>query len=277
MIKLCYIIICSFFIFSLCSCKLNNNYEKTNEEHMSQNTYENNTIIKKADVDNSKLFSIDNTEEKSNKHNKYKINKMVYDDNDITKNQYVNIEYPKVTNMKDSLVQQQINSDIENAAFEILNDFTSFENMDIEVTYSITKMSSDILSFYFITNSFHHSQAYPLVRISTVNLCIDSSLKMKLNDIINLNNNFINYFTNNLNLCNDNLSDEEKIIINNYVTEMLNIEIFSDSDENLSSPIHCFITEDSLFITIAVPHNLSSYALYELKLSDIQQFLKTPL
>lgn len=218
--------------------------------------------------------STESLEKHSQDVGKYDIVETVYTDNIDAKNQKVIISYPQIGNLKNIDAEQLINNSIESLALEILEQFTTLDEMEVKVTYSITHSTSDILSLYFVAESFHHAQAYPLIRISAATFSIESGDMIKLTKIIDINVDFINSFFNNFHLYSKYKSVEEENVVNEYVSGILSQENFLISGEGLNSEIHSFLTDDSLIISIAVPHSIGSYVLYEAKYSKIKDFLK---
>lgn len=217
--------------------------------------------------------SAESPEKHSQDIGNYNIVETVYTDNIDATNQKVSISYPQISNLKSIDVEQLINNSIESLALEILEQFTTLDEMEVKVTYSITHSTSDILSLYFVAESFHPAQAYPLIRISAATFSIESGDIIKLTKIIDINDDFINSFFNNYHLYSKYNSVEEEHVVNEYVSGILSRESFLISDEGLNSEIHGFLTDDSLIISIAVPHSIGSYVLYEAKYSKIKDFL----
>lgn len=218
--------------------------------------------------------SLESIEKHSQDICKYNIIETVYIDNSDATNRHIKITYPQLSDLKNIDVQQSINDTIESLALEILKQFTTLDEMEIEVKYSITHSTSDMLSLCFVAESFHSVQAYPLVRISTATFSIESGDNIKLSNIININNDFIRTFFNNFHLVSQYSSIEEENTVNEYVSGILSQDIFLTSDEGLNSEIHCFLKDNSLVISIAVPHSIGSYVLYEAEFIKIKEFLR---
>lgn len=217
--------------------------------------------------------SAENPKESSKDIEKYTIVETVYEDNIDATNQKISISYPQVSGHKNIDIERLVNNSIEISALEILEQFTTLDEMEVKVTYSITNSTSDILSLYFVVESFHPAQPYPLIRISAVTFSIESGDVIELTKIIDINDDFVDSFFNNFHLYNKHNSIEEDVV-NEYVSSILSQESFLISGEGLNSEIHSFITDDSLIISIAVPHSIGSYVFYEAKYSEIKDFLK---
>jgi len=214
--------------------------------------------------------SAESLEKYSQDIDNYNVVETVYTDNIDVGNQKISISYPQISNMENTDVEKLINNTIESLALEILEQFTTLDEMKIVVTYSITRSMPDILSLYFVAESFHPAQAYPLIRISTATFSIESGDTIKLAKIIDINDDFINSFFNNFHLYSKYNSVEEENVVNEYVSGILLRESFLTSDEGLNSEVHSFLTDDSLIISIAVPYSIGSYVLYEAEYTNIK-------
>ena len=203
----------------------------------------------------------------------YKIVEFVYTENNETLNQLINIKYPQIVGVGDSDIERSINNQLKAAALSVLNEFTTLEDMNINVTYSLDN-SSRVLSVHFIRKSFHSAQAYPLVRIIALSFEIDSGKRIMLKDVINIDENFGEIFFCKFKLQENYESLDDKDVINRYVSKIISIEKFNLCGEDLNSDCQSYVTDGALFISIAVPHSLGSYALYEAEFSDIKDILR---
>ncbi|WP_313585063.1 hypothetical protein [Lacrimispora sp.] len=214
---------------------------------------------------------------KNDLNDNYRIVESIYTDNNETANQFVDIKYPQICGLGNNHVEQSINDQIKTTALEVLDEFTTLDEMEISVKYSLDISSPSYLSLHFIRKSFHSAQAYPLIRIIALNFDIDSGEKIILKDVISIDDNFVKSFFHNFQLQGSYESLDEKNIINKYVSEVISIEKFYACDEDLFSDCQSYFTDNSLFISIAVPYSAGSYAVYEAKFTDINELLNDKL
>ena len=218
--------------------------------------------------------STESTEKHSQDIGNYNIIETAYTDKMNAANQKVSIIYPQISNIKNIDVEQLINNSIESLALEILEQFTTLDEMEVSVTYVITHSASDMLSLYFVVDSFHPAQAYPLIRVSAVTFSIESGDVIKLAKMIDVNGDFINSFFDSFHLYSKYNSVGEENVVNEYVAGILSQQSLLSSDEGLNSEIHSFLTDNSLIISIAVPHAIGSYVFYEAEYPKIKDFLR---
>jgi hypothetical protein len=202
---------------------------------------------------------------------KYTINEEIYTEE--AENKYIEIKYPDISEFDNNTIQQLINEQVKNKAFEVLEDFSSLDDMDIRTTYSIELLNSKILSIIYTASSFHSSQAYPLTRTNTLNIEVDTGKIMTFNDILKVDESFISIFLEKFKNISEYNSVEDEERVNKYIAEMISYDLFINSVEGSFPEISVYLTEDSLVISIAVPYSVGSFVLYSAEYSDITEYL----
>lgn len=205
---------------------------------------------------------------------KYSIDQNTYTEEEETKSKHIEIKYPIISGFENEDTQQLINEQLKNIAFEVLNDFSSLENMDIITSYSIGLSNSKILSVIYIASSFHPVQAYPLVRTHTVNIDLVTGKTMNIDDILNIDENFVMTFLEKCTNIREYNSIEYKERVNQYISDMISYDMFINGSEGSYPEVSGYLTEDSLVISIAVPFSLGSFVLYSADYSDISEYLQ---
>lgn len=215
--------------------------------------------------------------EDSNSQNtvKYTIKEETYTEE--TENKYIEIKYPTIAGLDNDDTQKLINEHIKNKAFEVLKDFSSLDNMDIRTTYSIELSNSKSLSILYTASSFHSSQAYPLICNDTLNIEVDTGKTMTFEDVLKIDDNFINIFTEKFENISEYNSGEDEVRVNKYIAEMISYDMFINNVEGSFPEISVYLTEDSLVISIAVPYAAGSFALYSAKYSDLTEYLNVDI
>ena len=202
----------------------------------------------------------------------YDVVECSYAETDVATEKSIHIKYPKIVNLNNHAIEQNVNSQIADLALSALNEFTSLDKMTIGTEYQVTLKSNSLLSVRFIVSSFHKIQAYPLIRVKTINIDVSTGKKLKLDDIVNVDSNFKNAF---FDVFKNNrkyeapVDDEFYGLINDYVKGIVSVNNLKACDEKLNDDFHSYLTTDSVGISIAVPHSGGSYALYEAKYSDV--------
>jgi hypothetical protein len=148
--------------------------------------------------------------------------------------------------------------------------------MNVVISYSVTLATDSILSIRFIVKSFSEFQAYPLVRIKTINIDLNTGKRLTLKGIININSGFVDTFFDYFRNQKDYKETIEEQAINSierYVMEITTIDALITCDEPQNIDFCSYLTEDSLGISIGVPHSGGSYTFYESTYLNISKWL----
>ena len=153
------------------------------------------------------------------------------------------------------------------------------DNLSIDIDYKIKWMSKNLLSIQYIGTGFVDGGAYPNNISYTANYTLREGIKIKLTDFINLDENFVDKFQEGQYVKYDPELDVEKESKNElgriskdelikYLNEADNISI--DNEMNVFS----YFTEDSLGISVSVPHTIGDHVEIEIKYQDIVNNIK---
>jgi len=206
----------------------------------------------------------------------YDIVESRYFDSDETMNKYIDITYPQVNGLGNGQIEQIINDEIKNTALKVLELFASLDDMEVIADYLITYASDDILSIYFTALPVYaplDSLAYPMRHNVSANFLIELGERIGLANIVDINDDFTNSFYDNFYLYGDYRSDEGKTSVDEDIKGTFDLDNLLISDKDYNKEICSYLTEDSLFISIAVRKSAGSYALYKANYSDIEEFL----
>ena len=198
----------------------------------------------------------------------YEVVESRFVDNDAANDMAISINYPQINKLKNAKMEQYINEQIENLALSVLNDFVSLQKMNIETTYSVTFASNNIISIMFIVRSFHETQAYPLTRVKTLNIDVLTGERIKLKDIVRIDTNFVDSFSEIFKNQRKYEHGQSAELIDDYIKDFISLEGFFTCDEDYNVDYCSYLTDDSIVISIAVPHSGGSYTFYEAKYSD---------
>ena len=202
----------------------------------------------------------------------YEIKELNYLECDDALGKDINIVYPQIDGLLDENIERIICNELKEAIFNVLENYSELNDMDIDVTYSVTFASDKILSVHFISSAFHSAQAYPLVHSSSVNLTMETGEKFEIDDMLIMDEEFIKSFYDIFYLTRDYGSEEARDLILNDIKGTLNIEDVASMENNTG--IHVFLTEDAMVISVRVRYAAGSYALFEAKYSDLEEYLK---
>lgn len=209
-------------------------------------------------------------ENRENDEKGYKIKSTSYNEKDV------NISFPYVDGLSDINKQKKINEIIKDEALVVFNDCYGgkADDLSLEINYTITWESKNLLSIQYYGYSFCKGAAHTLHLLYSVNLDMHKGCKLMLKDIINIDKNFVNTYKN------YEIADPDKnqievgafnYILDSYSTDDL-LSSFNGADTSFNESEHVFsyFTDDALGISINVPYVAGDHLEIELKYEDIK-------
>lgn len=192
----------------------------------------------------------------------------------LTKNVYkvksVTVNYPQIINLGDDVKQEAINEIIKNNALEGFTEGID-ENLTLEINYNIPLETSNLLSIQYYGLSTIKGAAYPTNEFYTTNIDIENGKKLKLADIIKIDDNFVKSFRNASYIALEPGNTEMEAAVTQYVNNINNedlIKYFNQADsrkiEENPSNTYSYLTKDSIVISINVPHAIGDHAEYKI-------------
>ncbi|WP_440110729.1 hypothetical protein [Paenibacillus sp. QZ-Y1] len=204
----------------------------------------------------------------------YKVESSKYSNNNI------NIVYPKLVNVANFTNGEKINALIQEEVTRITNSY-SLEKDSLEINYRIMLKSNELISIQYFGSAFTEGAAYPLNVFYTSNIDIKKGSRVKLIDLIEVNEAFVEEFKEG----NYKSYDEDlNLLDNGVVTEILSgydtkdlISYFKHSDEAgqvNDSGTFSYITQDAIGVSISVPHALGDHLEMEISFSNLINNIK---
>lgn len=114
------------------------------------------------------------------------------------------IEYPSISGIDNESLENIINTRLELKAFTDLLDCTNLQNAKFHVTYDIEYVLGDFISVKYTSEYFHKAMAYPHIEIYTLNMMLNEDHLVSLDDLIKIDEEFVNNFFENFELQNSN-------------------------------------------------------------------------
>lgn len=223
----------------------------------------------KNDTSNDKPY----TAEKKDQHNSVSSNGMT---DEITKESYtdndIKINYPQIKNLSDSNKQKIVNKIIKNEALKGLNYYSGTNSgLTMEINYDIKLKSANLLSIQYSGIGSVKRVAHPNNLFYTTNIDINKGCRLRLKDIVTIDEHFVEAFKKDKKALNpehssllDSFSDEDLIKDFRRADSLDNIGTENQSDT------FSYLTKDSLGISISVGHAAGDHAEFEIKYRDIQ-------
>jgi hypothetical protein len=124
----------------------------------------------------------------------YQIDTDNYTENNAKKN--IDISYPQVIISGDSDRQSRINDLLKEEALYFANVFPEdgIGHLGMRIKYKITCLSKDLLSVQYIGSAYIQGAPYPSNLFYTTNIDISAGSKLRLQDIVNIDENFVAKF-----------------------------------------------------------------------------------
>lgn len=197
----------------------------------------------------------------------------------LTKNVYkvksVTVNYPQIINLGDDDKQKAINEIIKNNALKGFTEGVD-DNLILEINYNIPLETSNFLSIQYYGLSTIKGAAYPTNEFYTTNIDMKNGKKLKLADIIKIDDDFVKRFRNGSYVALEPGNSEMEAAVNQYINNTSNedlIKNFKQADsrkiEENPSNTYSYLTEDSIVISINVPHAIGDHAEYKMAIDEI--------
>ena len=200
----------------------------------------------------------------------------------------IKINYPQITNLSDAKKQKSINEIIKNEALKVLNYYKEEQDnipseLSLDIKYDIKWQGEDLLSIQYSGIGYNKGAAHPNNLFYTTNINMRNGSRVKLIDVINIDESFIDKIKKGkFQVTDPKAVDKSEIISaqNSFSKEEL-IKTFENADsldsvgtEN-QSDIFSYFTKDSLGISVNVSHAAGDHAELEMKYKDISDSIKT--
>ena len=210
-------------------------------------------------------------------------------------NKNVKMNYPQIINFSDVNKQNQINALIKN---DILNKYKkdianllngyykttkeAEDNLFEDVTYDIKLNNSNFLSILYVEEANITGSMHPSKYVHSININIQNGTILKLKDLININNNFVDKLKNATNrvwtpktlpgVTSAELNKQLVGIVSDRLSTSQNKDLINEFN---SEDYSFYFTEDYFGITIDIAHATGDYAELEIKYNDIKDNIKS--
>jgi len=237
-----------------------------------------------TDISTDKATNTEHSEPASNNvgsssTDTYQLSKNVYTNKNIT------VNYPQIINLGDTNKQKSINEIIKSEALKVLNYHNdNTDDLTLNINYEIKWKSGNLLSLQYSGVGYSKGVAHPNNLLYTTNINLDKVAKLKLTDIVKVDQTLVNKFKNGTYKSQQTPDQSLKAAAEESVqlltTDTL-IKNFNNADsldnigtENQSDTFSYF-TKDSLGISVGISHAAGDHAEFEIKYQDIQNNINT--
>jgi hypothetical protein len=205
----------------------------------------------------------------------------------------ISAEYPKIVNGGSEKELNQWNQIIE-GDFDKILDIYSFQPFPqltpipadqipviLTIKYDMKLNSEKYISILYTAAYNSPYSAHPTQLIYTTNISKSKSSRLKLKDMVKLNNNFVeNFRTWNLTTIEEG-NEELYQAVQDYVAGISNSDLllgFEAADiigsKNLLD-VYTYLTQESLGISLGVPHYAGDHAEFEKNYTELQDFIRS--
>lgn len=201
----------------------------------------------------------------------YKIVSETYDNNKGTK-----ISYPQISDLSDAEKQKELNEIIKNEALKGNNYYKDVDGeVTIDINYKIVCQQPELLSVIYSGVGNVSGAAHPSNLFYTTNLDITNRKNLRLDDIVNINDDFVNMLINgSFKAVNSKYEAEYKSEINMVTPEDWKKRLLAADPSDKMGSEFSYMTKDSLGISIGVMHALGDHTEFEIKYKDIWKYIK---
>ncbi|MDT8900760.1 hypothetical protein [Anaeroselena agilis] len=194
------------------------------------------------------------------------------------------IRYPQIVNLGDEERQIRINDLIRSEAVPgQFIDYTDKRLFTLPIDYKITWQSDNLLSIQYSGMGYVKGTPHPNHFFYTTNIDIVQVQKVKLKDIVRIDEDFVEKFRHeNIRTVSPHPGalSGKKILIDSTPFNKVDdtVRHFYEADEvDLKGRLpsnYCYFTPDSLGISVDAPHFMGGHAEFEIKYEDIAENIK---
>lgn len=197
---------------------------------------------------------------------------------EITRETYsspnIKINYPQIIGLSDKDKQERINKIIKKDALAVVNGYSDRDEVSMNIDYEIKFQNAGLLSIKYSGIRNSKNTPHPTNEFYTSNINIYEGCRLRLKDIVNVDNNFVEKVKKGTFIA---VSPEITSKMVNYTNDQL-IEAFSTADlinhrEN-GYGAYSYFTNDSYGISVEVSHVIGDHVEFEVKYRDIADNIK---
>lgn len=256
----------------------NSAFNKTDREQSSNQEphikdVKGNALAEDSSISETNIIDSDK-KVKDGTYKNYEIEGVTYNEKEVS------ISYPSIKGLSDTVKQNKINEILKDEANVVFNDFYErvADTLSLKINYEISWANNNLLSVKYYGHAFDNGAAYPIDLLYTINIDMNKGCKIMLKDYIKIDEDFINKY-----MSYKVVDSEEnqmkasafKYILDTYSEDDL-LQYFNNADMSYKESAFTFsyLTNDSVGISIEVPHAMGDHIEIELKYEDIKDNIK---
>ena len=201
--------------------------------------------------------------------NLFEVTPATYSDRAIT------IRYPQINKMNDVEKQRRLNQILKSEALSVLKDYgaSDLEKLTVKLDYVIGRQNSELVSVRFTGSRFLKGTPYPTALFQSINLEMQAGRKLRLQEIIQVNDKFVQAMLKGRMSAVENVTIEKLRLDNSKL-----LKAFGQADSAVvtENPERAFsyFTKDGMGISFSVIHALGDHVAFELPMVALSSFIK---
>ena len=192
-------------------------------------------------------------------------------------NGVINIQFPQISNLSDTVLQGQLNQLISESAFR---DYSFMENntdlTEYQLTGTVTYNSPSLFSIYFVGYDIFKQSAHPNQFLYAVTIDVQNARTLPLKELVQINERFVGTMLAGTyhSMMGYTMTSDLRASITNYLDET-NTDSWITQLDNAGTSGHdtaSYLTEDALAISVTVPHYMGDHVEILLPYQDLKDF-----
>lgn len=247
------------------SNQLQNEDTKENDSQSSDTEEQDNTQGTATDLEKEETNST-NTNNNSNNNLNENTSTKEPSSNKTEDNLSKRIPYPIFNNINN---KDKVNELILNYVKKLDSLYNSNDEARLNINYQITFQNNKYISIYFSGDINSPDAAYPSKFRSTLNINIEKGSVMRLNEIANINEKFIDVFNKAVESKFQSLGVQAP---DNLKLENLN-NLLQQADSSYTSEAQSYFTSNEVVVILSVPHAIGDYIEINIPRSSIENYI----
>lgn len=185
----------------------------------------------------------------------------------------IKIDYPQIIQLGDSNQQQKINDLLKNEALAILNDYKDERSeLSLDISYVTKYQSPNILSIEYLGDFNLTGAAHPSNVIYTSNIDLKKASSIKLGDFLDINSDVaLKYKAGKYQPWSPDLDLDKLGVLAEIKSNLTSDDLIEQLQQQ---PSKFYFTQDSLGISVEVPHAAGDHLELEVSYQDLSLWIK---
>ncbi len=182
--------------------------------------------------------------------------------------------YPQISGLSDADKQNTINRLIEEATMDFIKYFKK-DDVTIELSYDVPWKGGRMLSLRYYMYYYAEGAAHPNNNYTTLNIDLENGKRVRLSDVITVDEDFAKIMREFSSYAGPLENSAE---LEDFLDADLSVQdssAFSQADNSTNYySMFTYFTGNTIGFNLAVPHAIGDYALFEVNLANIKEYIK---